>query len=89
MRKTTLRFSSSVAKSGCGIAHAPAPSLPVMVKSACTPPSGEPSRLRTNLASRTGPFALMNNGTPSPRPCVANRNCGLSDGLEPPSAGCE
>ena len=46
---------SRVAKSGCAIEQPSAPGRPVMVKSACTPPSGVPSGFRTNLASRTGP----------------------------------
>ena len=63
MRKITLWFASSVAKSGCGACSRAAPGRPVIVNSACTPPSGVPSRFLMNRASRTGPFAERNGGT--------------------------
>ena len=43
-------------KSGCWIAHAAGASLrPVITNRSCTPPSGIPSALPRNRASRTGP----------------------------------
>ena len=66
----------------------PAPGRPVIVNSAWTPPSGEPSRFQMNLASRTGPFTDRNDGTVSPPPFVANATCGLTAGLVPPLKGC-
>src|SRR5258705_3906821 len=63
---------------------------PVITNTACTPPSGVPSRLRTKRASRTGPLAVTNDGTTFLAPCaVATATWGLVAGLEPPTAGCE
>ena len=82
---------SCVAKSGCGeIAARRASVRPVMVNSACTPPSGLPSALLTKRASRTGPLAADERRhrvlvAPSLR---ANATCGLTAGLVPPMAGC-
>ena len=88
MRKTTFFAASCAAKSGCLSEHPSAPSRPVIVNNAWTPPSGLPSLLRTNRASRTGPFSDRNDGTLS-LPALANATCGFSNGLEPPLAGCE
>ena len=63
---------------------------PAIVNSACTPPSGEPSALRTRRASRTGPLAVMNEGRLLAAPSsVAKATCGLTGGLVPPIVGCE
>src|SRR4029077_7583336 len=61
---------------------------PVITKRSCTPPSGEPSGLRMNRASLTGPFAVMNGGILFIAPsAVAIAICGFDAGLEPPTAG--
>src|SRR6267378_5400756 len=90
---------SCVAKSGCARTQLSAPARPVRVKSACTPPSRFPSGFSTNLASRTGPSSVMNDGTRSlPPSLLANATWGLGTlpnggvpncwfGLLPPSAG--
>ena len=90
---------SWVAKSGCARAQLSDPARPVRVKSACTPPSRVASGFSTNLASRTGPSSVMNDGTRSlPPSLLANATWGLGTlpnggvpncgfGLVPPSAG--
>ena len=56
----------------------------------CTPPSGDPSRLRTKRASRIGPLAVMNDGTTFFAPIkVATATCGFVAGLVPPILGWE
>src|SRR5262245_26035871 len=90
MRNTTLLRESSPAKSGCRTLQPGASARPVITNSACTPPSGDPSRLRTKRASRTGPFCLMKEGTVFVAPSlVATATCGLTAGADPPVAGCE
>src|SRR5882672_11091884 len=85
--KITLWLANWASKFGCAREHPLAPARPEIVKTSCTPPSGDPSRLRTNRTSRTGPFAAMNDGTLSvPAPC-ANATGGLAAGLGPPTAG--
>jgi hypothetical protein len=89
MRKIALTFFTAVAKSGCVREQAAAPVLPLIVKIACTPPSGVSSAFRTKRTSRTGPFSVRNDSTLSRPPfCVANATCGLTAGLVPPTAGC-
>ncbi len=84
----TLLFASCAAKSGCASVQPPASARPVMVKSACTPPSAVLSGLLTKRASRTGPFAAMNDGTVSvPPSLLAKATCGFTNGLVPPIAG--
>src|SRR5216684_111401 len=63
---------------------------PVITNRLCTPPSGDPSRLRTKRASRTGPLAVMNGGTTFFAPIkVATATCGFVAGLVPPIVGWE
>src|SRR4029077_19029862 len=63
---------------------------PVMVNRSWTPPSGVPSGFFTNPASRTGPFAVMNDGTELAAPFrVANATWGFTGVLVPPTAGCK
>src|SRR5262245_21041431 len=78
--KMTFRLAIAVAKSGCFRLQ------PGIANSACTPPSGDPSGLRTNRASRAGPFNDRNGGTLLPI-LAANAICGFSAGLVPPEAG--
>src|SRR5207244_12081691 len=61
--KITLRRASSCSKSGCASLQRGASVRPAMVNRSWTPPSGVPSGFLTNLASRTGPFSVMNDGT--------------------------
>ena len=90
MRNTTLLCASSVAKSGWLTLQPGASVRPVIVNRPCTPPSGEPSALRTKRASRTGPFALRNDGSLLVAwLSFANATCGFTLGLVPPIAGCE
>ena len=89
MRKITLRFASAFAKSGWRTPQPGASERPAIVKSACTPPSGLPSRLRTKRASRIGPFALRNGGMVFVAlSLAANAICGFTAGLLPPNEGC-
>src|SRR5580704_8301623 len=68
--------------------HPDASERPVITKRSCTPPSGVPSGLRMNRASRTGPLAVMKRGILFVAPsAVAIAICGLLAGLEPPTAG--
>src|SRR6266403_2328297 len=61
---------------------------PEMVKISCTPPSGLPSAFLMNRASRTGPFAVIKEGTVFPGATVeALASWGLMAGLVPPRAG--
>src|SRR6266571_1147909 len=63
---------------------------PVITNRLCTPPSGDPSRLRTKRASRTGPLAVTNGGTTFFAPIkVATVTCGFVVGLVPPIVGWE
>src|SRR4051812_36026884 len=63
---------------------------PVITNRPCTPPSGDPSRLRTKRASRIGPLAVMNDGTTFFAPIkVATATCGFVAGLVPPIVGWE
>src|SRR5712672_243436 len=76
--------------------HAPASVRPVMVNRSSTPPlglltSGFPPALKKNgkRASRTGPPAVMKDGTVFLAPsAVASDTCGFKEGLVPPTAGC-
>ena len=80
-----------LAKSGCASVQPVARRRgPVIVNSACTPPSGVPSGCCTNRASRTGPFSGQErrHAVACRRPS-ANATCGLIAGLVPPIAGCE
>src|SRR5947208_3361893 len=89
IRKITLRRASSRPKSGCASAHPGASERPAIVNRSWTPPSGVPSAFFTNLASRTGPFGAMNDGTVLVAPsALANSTWGFTGGLDPPSAGC-
>src|SRR6266516_2238140 len=89
IRKITLRRASSRSKSGCASAHPGASARPAIVNRSWTPPSGVPSAFFTNLASRTGPFGVMNDGTVLLAPsALANATWGFTGGLDPPSAGC-
>src|SRR5882672_2711831 len=89
MRKITLLLASWAEKFGWVSVHPVAPVRPLMVKIACTPPSGEPSEFFTNLASRTGPFARRNDGAVSVPPSrPAKAICGFTAGAVPPTAGC-
>jgi len=71
MRNTTLFSAICRAKSGCFNTHPFASLRPAIVYKPCTSPSSapsadrsaDPSALRTNLATRTGPLAVMNEGT--------------------------
>src|SRR5580765_6040570 len=95
MRKITLPVATAWAKLGCVILQAPASTRPVMVYRSSTPPfglftSGLPAALKKNgkRASRTGPVAVMNDGTVLRAPSnVAWATCGLVAGLVPPTAG--
>src|SRR5437899_5582140 len=88
--KITLRRASSFSKSGCASAHPGVSERPAIVNRSWTPPSGVPSAFFTNLASRTGPFSVMNEGTVLVAPFrVANATWGFTGGLVPPSAGCK
>ncbi len=88
--KITLRRASSFSKSGCASTHPGASERPAIVNRSWTPPSGVPSAFFTNLASRTGPFAVMNEGTALVAPSsVANATWGFIAGLVPPTAGCK
>src|SRR5438034_7916951 len=90
IRKITLRCAISFSKSGCTSMHPGASERPVMVNRSWTPPSGVPSGFLTNLASRTGPFAVMNDRTELAAPFrVANATWGFTGGLVPPTAGCK
>src|SRR5882757_1171767 len=63
---------------------------PVITNRLCTPPSGDPSRLRTKRASRIGPLAVTNGGTTFFAPIkVATATCGFVVGLVPPIVGWE
>src|SRR6266849_9717870 len=63
---------------------------PVITNRPCTPPSGDPSRLRTKRASRIGPLAVTNGGTTFFAPIkVATATCGFVAGLVPPIVGWE
>jgi hypothetical protein len=89
MRKITLRFATAAPKSGCAMLQPGASVRPTTVNSACTPPSGVPSALRTKRASRTGPSARMNDGNLLVAPfLLANATCGFTGGLVPPTLGC-
>ena len=89
IRKITLPRSSSLSKFGWARLHPSAPSRPVIVNRLVTPPSGVPSGFLTNLASRTGPFSLMKEGTASVPPnLLAKSTWGFTAGLVPPIAGC-
>src|SRR6266571_3740199 len=89
MRKITLRRASSLSKSGCASAQLGASARPAIVNRSWTPPSGVPSAFFTNLASRTGPFGVMNDGTVLVAPfALANATWGFAAGLVPPTAGC-
>src|SRR5216684_2136545 len=58
--------------------------------SRCVRPSGVPSAFFTNLASRTGPFGVINDGTVLVAPfTAANATWGFTAGLVPPTAGCK
>ena len=60
-----------------------APARPVIVNSACTPPSGVPSGFETKRASRTGPFAERNGRhRVGAAVRVANATCGFTAGLD-------
>src|SRR5215472_2232575 len=88
IRKITLRVASALAKSGWVSTQPAAPVRPVIVKIACTPPSGVPSGFLTKRASRTGPFAERNAGTMSVPPSrLAKSTCGFVLGELPPIAG--
>src|SRR5216684_7122443 len=90
IRKITLRRASSFSKSGCASTHPGASARPAIVKRSWTPPSGVPSAFFTNLASRTGPFGVINDGTVLVAPfTVANATWGFTAGLVPPTAGCK
>src|SRR6267154_6284253 len=90
MRKITLRRASSFPKSGCASAQPGASARPAIVNRSWTPPSFVPSAFFTNLASRTGPFSVTNEGTLLVAPfAAANATCGFSAGLVPPTAGCK
>jgi hypothetical protein len=62
MRKTTLCLASSVAKSTSAIEQPGASGRSAMVNKAWTAPSGVPSVLCTNRATRTGPSGETNVG---------------------------
>src|SRR5262249_19993877 len=88
IRKMTLFAVTAAAKFGCAMLQPGASARPVMTKRSCTPPSGVPFGLFTNRASRTGPFALMKDGTVFFAPfAVATATCGFTGGLEPRVAG--
>src|SRR5258708_38754356 len=63
MRNMTLLRASSAAKFGCAILQPGVSDRPVITNRAGTPPSGDPSGLRTRRASRHGPPAVKNDGT--------------------------
>src|SRR5204862_3894218 len=97
-RKMMLLLLTCVAKSGCvmvqpaalvaGLSAFAGSLRPLMTKRSCTPPSGLPSAFFTNRASRTGPVAVMNDGTVFFAPLrVAAAICGLVAGEVPPVAG--
>src|SRR5580693_7486237 len=77
-------------KLGWLMAHpAGASGRPTMVNISCTPPSGEPFGLLTNLTSRTGPLMLRKDGSVFPGAILLRfATCGLMAGLDPPTAGC-
>jgi len=56
----------------------------------CTPPSGLPSACRMKRASRTGPFAVMNDGTvfPGDGQSTGKLGIGRGDYFLPRPAGC-
>ena len=88
MRKMILFEAIAAAKSGCARWQFGASDRPAIVKRSCTPPSGVPSGLRMNRASRTGPFDVMNDGTVLVAPIkVATATCGFGRGPTPPAAG--
>src|SRR5215831_5288716 len=87
MRKMTLLAATAAAKSGCVMLHPGASVRPLMTKRSCTPPSGVPSGLFTNRASRTGPSAVMKDGR-TLNGGFLKLTCGFGDGLLPPTAGC-
>src|SRR5260370_39049655 len=90
MRNMTLLLATAAAKFGCLMLQPGASDLPVITNRACTLPSGEPSGLRTKRASRTGPVAVIKDGTVFVAPAaVATATCGLVGGLLPPTAGGE
>src|SRR5208282_2939408 len=62
MRKITLLAANWAGKSGCRRLQPGASVLPAMENRLCTPPSGLPSGCWMNLASLTGPFAVINDG---------------------------
>src|SRR6266704_2787291 len=75
--------------------HEPPSDRPVIVKRSSTPPLGSltlglPAALKKNgkRASRTGPVAVMNDGTTLVAPAAfASATCGLTAGAVPPTAG--
>src|SRR5580700_1438688 len=74
-------------KSGCVRLHPCGVSeRPSMVNRSCTPPSGVPSGFLMKRTSRTGPFAVIKEGSPFCE--FANATCGFETGLDPPTAGC-
>src|SRR5580704_7814204 len=95
-----LLFVIAWAKFGCARLQPGASDRPVIVYRSCTlPSSGAPNWLEVAMkrASRTGPLAVMNDGTVFLAPSrVASATCGLgtgtcglvSPGLLPPIAGC-
>src|SRR5215467_3996986 len=88
IRKMMLLFADCAAKGGWASVQPVAPVRPVIVKIACTPPSGVPSGFLTKRTSRTGPFAERNAGTISVPPSrLANATCGFVAGELPPTAG--
>ena len=87
MRKIILRV---LLKSGWRMEQPAGLSLrPTMVKMPCTPPSADPSGLRTNRTSRIGPSGVMKLGMwLAGAMNEARANCGLVlGGLDPPTAG--
>ena len=88
IRKMTLPRRCSVSKSGCLRAQPGASLRPAIVNSAWTLPSGLPSGLVTNLASRIGPVRERNDRMMFASPAtIALSNCGLRSGLLPPLPG--
>src|SRR5271163_234526 len=76
-------------KSGWAILHPGASVRPVMTKRACTFPSFVPLGFFLNRTSRTGPLAVINQGTMFFAPLsVAIAIKGFWAGLVPPGAGC-
>src|SRR6266571_1700343 len=108
IRKIRLLAAAAAAKLGCCKLHAPASARPLTVNMVSTPPFGlltlaVPLALKKNgkRASRTGPFAAINDGIvlvlPLTTPLAITWLCGLAPtlgktlalGLLPPGAGWE